>query len=81
MPDLFLDLGPLFLDVLGLQVDLSQIVLDVSAVPGANNLLGNLLCAITSLLDLPGSIIAIVNLLNAIFELVQNFNDFVDIFG
>lgn len=78
---LFLDLGPLFLDVLGLQVDLSQIVLDVSAVPGANNLLGNLLCAITSLLDLPGSIIAIVNLLNAIFELVQNFNDFVDIFG
>lgn len=78
---LFLDLGPLFLDVLGLQVDLSQIVLDVSAVPGANNLLGNLLCAITGLLDLPGSLIAIVNLLNAIFDLVQNFNDFADIFG
>lgn len=78
---LFLDLGPIFLDVLGLQVDLSRIVLDVSAVPGANNLLGNLLCAITGLLDLPGSILVIVNLLNAIFELIQNFNDFIDIFG
>ena len=31
---LFLDLGPIFLDPLGLQVDLSQITLDVTAVPG-----------------------------------------------
>ena len=50
---LFLDLGPIFLDVLGLQVDLSQIVLDVDAVPGAGNLLGNLLCAVAGLLDGP----------------------------
>jgi hypothetical protein len=48
---LFLDLGPIFLDVLGLQVDLSQITLDVTAVPGAGNLLGNLLCAVAGLLD------------------------------
>ncbi|MFC4712875.1 hypothetical protein ACFO5U_08395 [Planococcus dechangensis] len=48
---LFLDLGPIFLDVLGLQVDLSQIVLDITAVPGAGNLLGNLLCAVAGLLD------------------------------
>src|SRR5688572_7752021 len=38
-PILFLDLGPIFLDVLGLQVDLSQVVLDITAVAGAGNLL------------------------------------------
>ena len=48
---LFLDLGPIFLDLLGLTVDLSQIVLDVDAVPGEGNLLGNLLCAIVNLLN------------------------------
>ena len=48
---LFLDLGPIFLDLLGLQVDLSQIVLDIDAVPGPGNLLGNLLCALVRLLD------------------------------
>lgn len=48
---LFLDLGPIALDLLGLNVDLSQIVLDIYAVPGAGNLLGNLLCAVAGLLD------------------------------
>ena len=48
---LFLDIGPIFLDLLGLQVDLSEIVLDITAVSGAGNLLGNLLCAIAGLLD------------------------------
>ena len=48
---LFLDLGPISLDLLGLTVDLSQIVLDINAVPGAGNLLGNLLCAVAGLLD------------------------------
>jgi hypothetical protein len=48
---LFLDLGPIFLDVLGLTVDLSQIILDINAVPGPGNLLGNLLCAVVGLLD------------------------------
>ncbi len=48
---LFLDLGPIFLDVLGLVVDLSAITLDIHAVPGAGNLLGNLLCAVAGLLD------------------------------
>ena len=47
---LFLDLGPIFLDVLGLTVDLSQITLDINAVPGPGNLLGNLLCALFGLL-------------------------------
>lgn len=48
---LFLDIGPIFLDLLGLTVDLSQIILDVDAVPGEGNLLGNLLCAIVNLLN------------------------------
>jgi hypothetical protein len=65
---LFLDLGPLFLDVLGLQVDLSQIELDITAVPGPGNLLGNLLCAVAGLLDGPGQGLggAIENLLDRI---------------
>jgi hypothetical protein len=46
-----LTLGPLHLDLLGLVVDLSQVDLDITAVPGAGNLLGNLLCAIAGLLD------------------------------
>lgn len=48
---LFLDLGPISLDLLGLQIDLSQIELDVTAVPGPGNLLGNLLCQVAGLLD------------------------------
>ncbi|MBA2441557.1 MAG: ABC transporter substrate-binding protein [Rubrobacter sp.] len=68
---LFLDLGPLFLDLLGLQVDLEPIVLDVTAVPGPGNLLGNLLCAVAGLLDNPGEPTnAISNLLDRIFGLL-----------
>jgi hypothetical protein len=64
---LFLDLGPLNLDLLGLTVDLSQVTLDINAVPGAGNLLGNLLCAVTGLLDGPnGALNGVVNLLNQI---------------
>jgi hypothetical protein len=48
---LHLVLGPLDLDLLGLQVHLDRIVLDIVAATGAGNLLGNLLCAITGLLD------------------------------
>ncbi|MGC0273690.1 hypothetical protein ACO0LV_11940 [Pseudactinotalea sp. Z1739] len=62
-----MDLGPIFLDVLGLQVDLSPIELDITAVPGAGNLLGNLLCAVVGLFDSPGNPVnAITNLLNRI---------------
>jgi hypothetical protein len=48
---LHLVLGPLHLNLLGLVIDLNQVVLDITAVTGAGNLLGNLLCAITGLLD------------------------------
>ena len=44
-------LGPLDLDLLGLQVHLDQVVLDIVAQSGAGNLLGNLLCAVAGLLD------------------------------
>jgi len=48
---LHLVLGPLDLNLLGLVVHLNQVVLDITAVPGAGNLLGNLLCAVAGLLD------------------------------
>jgi len=57
-------LGPLHLDLLGLVVDLNQVVLNITAVQGAGNLLGNLLCAITGLLDAGSIGTQLVNLLN-----------------
>jgi hypothetical protein len=68
---LLLDLGPLHLDLLGLVVDLNEVVLDITAQTGANNLLGNLLCALTGLLDLPGAISAILNLISQINTLLS----------
>ena len=44
-------LGPLDLNVLGLEIHLQRVVLDIVAVAGAGNLLGNLLCAVAGLLD------------------------------
>jgi hypothetical protein len=62
-----LDLGAIHLDVLGLVVDLAPVHLLIQAVPGAGNLLGNLLCAVVHLLDNPSTSLAgIVNLLNRI---------------
>jgi hypothetical protein len=61
---LFLDLGPIFLDLLGLQVDLSRIVLDITAVGGQGRLLGNLLCAVAGLLDRGGPLGNLLNQIN-----------------
>lgn len=61
---LTLDLGPLNLNLLGLVVDLAPVMLDVTAVPGAGNLLGNLLCAVTHLLDGNGPLAGLSALLN-----------------
>lgn len=44
-------LQPLNLDLLGAVVDLDEVDLDITAVPGAGNLLGNLLCSVAGLLD------------------------------
>ena len=63
---LHLDIGPISLDVLGLRVDLSEIVLDVTAQSGAGNLLGNLLCAVANLLNDPGGLARLLNQILAI---------------
>jgi hypothetical protein len=65
---LSLTLGPLHLDLLGLVVDLNQVVLNITAVPGAGNLLGNLLCAVAGLLDGGG---ALSNLLQNVANLLN----------
>jgi hypothetical protein len=57
-------LGPLQLDLLGLVITLDTVHLNITAVPGAGNLLGNLLCAIAGLLDNSGPLDAIAALLN-----------------
>lgn len=58
---LHLDLGPLSLNLLGLQVDLSRIVLDITAQTGSGKLLGNLLCAVAGLLDNPSGLSKLLN--------------------
>lgn len=50
-----LQLGPLNLNLLGLNVALNQVNLNITAQPGPGNLLGNLLCSVTHLLDGPGT--------------------------
>ena len=71
---LFLDLGPLHLDLLGLTVDLAEVILDVNAVTGSGNLLGNLLCAVLGLLDIPGAIAGILQLLDTINAILAGLN-------
>jgi hypothetical protein len=67
-----LTLGPLDLDLLGLEIHLDVVHLEIVAVPGPGNLLGNLLCAIAGLLDgagfpLLGTLLQqVINLLNQI---------------
>ena len=51
---LHLDLGPIDLNLLGLRVTTNEIVVDITAIPGAGNLLGNLLCDLTGALNQPG---------------------------
>jgi len=65
---LHLDLGPLALDILGLQIDLSRVILDITAQAGAGNLLGNLLCAVTNLLNDPSGL---AKLLNSILDILR----------
>jgi len=53
-PILHLSLGPINLNVLGLQLTTSPICLNVDASPGKGQLLGNLLCGLSHALDQPG---------------------------
>ena len=63
-------LGPLHLDLLGLVVDLNQVVLNITAEQGPGNLLGNLLCAVAGILDGPSPLGAIAGLLNRILSIL-----------
>lgn len=54
-PILHLVLGPLHLNLLGLHVNLNTVVLDITAVSGPGNLLGNLLCGVSNLLNGTGA--------------------------
>ena len=67
---LSLVLGPLNLDLLGLVIDLNQVVLNIDAVSGPGNLLGNLLCAITGLLDGTPPLGLLTNLLNQVLAIL-----------
>jgi hypothetical protein len=67
---LHLDLGPLNLDLLGLEVHLQRVVLDIVADAGGG-LLGSLLCALAGLLDIGGALGAIIDLLNRILDILS----------
>ncbi len=64
-------LGPLHLNLLGLHVDLNQVVLNVTGVTGTGQLLGNLLCGVANLLNpgLPAGQLS--GLLNILQQLLQ----------
>jgi hypothetical protein len=65
-----LELGPIDLELLGLRVFLDEVYLLVEAIPGAGNLLGNLLCAVAGLLDRGGPLQSLANLLNSILRIL-----------
>jgi hypothetical protein len=46
---LSLDLGTVFLEQLGVQLELAPVTLDLETAPRANRALGNLLCAVANL--------------------------------
>ena len=64
-------LGPLDLNLLGLEVHLDKVVLNIVATPGPGNLLGNLLCAVAGLLDTGGVLTQIQQILNSILAILK----------
>lgn len=73
-----LRIGPLHLDLLGLEIDLDNcnngpVRLDITAEEGPGNLLGNLLCALAGLLDSPLTPVGRINaLLNDIRRAIDD---------
>ena len=51
-------------------IDLNQVVLEITATTGSGDLLGNLLCAITGLLDAGSLGQQLVNLLNQLIGIL-----------
>lgn len=64
---LHLTLGPIFLNLLGLVVTTNQIVVDITSVSGPGNLLGNLLCAVSNLLN-PNATGGLASVLNGVLR-------------
>jgi hypothetical protein len=64
-------LGPINLNLLGLRVATNDIHLLIEAIPGAGNLVGNLLCAVTNLLNPSANtpLAQLVQVLNALLAL------------
>jgi hypothetical protein len=71
-PVLHLVLGPLNLNLLGLNVSLNQVVLDITAQSGPGNLLGNLVCDVANLLNGPsllgGQLSGLLNILQQLLN-------------
>lgn len=72
-PVLHLDLGPLTLNLLGLNVHLNEVILDITAQSGPGDLLGNLVCTVANLLN-PGTLPVgqVTGLLNILQQLLGN---------
>ena len=65
-------LGPINLNVLGLVISIpNPVVLNITAVPGAGNLLGNLLCSVAGLLNGGTALQQIADLLNQILGILS----------
>jgi hypothetical protein len=70
-PILNLTLGPIHLNLLGLVIDTNQITVNITAVSGPGNLLGNLLCGISNLLNQNGLLAQIENDLSSLTALLN----------
>jgi hypothetical protein len=68
-----LSIQPINLNLLGLSVRTSRIDVAIDAIPGAGNLLGNLLCGITNILNpaTPPSAGQLAGILNALLALLN----------
>lgn len=72
-PVLHLTLGPLHLNLLGLHVNLNQVVLGINAQSGSGQLLGNLLCSVSNLLNTQSILGSqLTGLLNLVQTLLNN---------
>jgi hypothetical protein len=61
-------LGPLDLSLLGVTIHLNQVVLNITAVPGPGNLLGNLLCDVANLLNNGGTLSTLLTQLQTLLN-------------
>jgi len=66
---------PIDLNLLGLVVHLDRVHLNITAVPGSGNLLGNLLCAVAHLLDGPPFLSNVRNLLNQALQIINKIQN------